>query len=116
MLTRAGGYLFFGILFLIVFFTVGGVFGPLNDIAVIVQYNLILPIAIKVYRLVRPYGPILSQIATLIGIAGMLAVIILQTLLVAGVLPFSQQIRMRIITSFSETIIRVPYNTGYSSM
>jgi hypothetical protein len=76
----------------IAFFTIGGVFGPLNDIAVIVQYTLMLPIAIKVYRLVRPYGPLLSQVATVIGIVGMLAVIILQTLLVAGVLPFNQQI------------------------
>ena len=84
----------FGIVFLIAFFTAGGVFGPLNDIAVIVQYTLMLPIAIKVYKLVRPYGPVLSQIATLIGIAGMLAVIVLQTLLVAGVLPFNQQIVM----------------------
>lgn len=83
-----------GIVFLIAFFTLGGVFGPLNDLAVIVHYVLMLPIALAVQQLVRPHGPVLSLVATLVGIAGMLAVIVLQALLVAGVLPFSRQIGM----------------------
>ncbi len=82
----------FGIVFLVVFFTVGGIFGPLNDIAVIVQYVLALPIVFALQRLQRPQNSALNRIATLIGVAGMLAVIALQTLLVTGVLPFSQQV------------------------
>ena len=84
----------FGIVFLIAFFTVGGIFGPLNDLAIIVQYALMLPIAFVVQQLLRPHRPILSLAATVVGIAGMLAVIFLQALLVAGVLPFSRQIGM----------------------
>lgn len=84
----------FGIVFLVAFFTLGGLFGPLNDIAVIVQYILMLPIALTLRQLLRPYGPGLSLIGMLLGIVGMLAVIILQILLVAGALPFNQQIVM----------------------
>lgn len=81
-----------GIVFLLIFFTIGGIFGPLNDIAVIIQYTLMLPIAVKVHRLVRPFAPRLAPITTLIGIGGMVAVIILQALLVVGVLPFNRQV------------------------
>jgi hypothetical protein len=87
----------FGIIFLVTFFTVGSPFGKLNDIAVIVQYVLMLPIAITLYQFLRPYGPRLSLFALLIGVAGMLAVIVLQLLLVTGVLPFGQQIGMVIV-------------------
>ena len=84
----------FGIVFLVAFFTLGGLFGTLNDIAVIVQYALMLPIALVLQQLLRPYGAGLSMVGMLIGIVGMLAVIILQFLLVIDVLPFSQQIIM----------------------
>jgi hypothetical protein len=70
----------------------GGMFGTLNDIAVIVQYVIALPIVFAIQRLQRPQDPTLNRIATLIGIAGMLIVILLQTLLVLDVIPFSQQI------------------------
>jgi hypothetical protein len=84
----------FGIVFLVAFFTLGGLFGTLNDIAVIVQYVLMLPIALALQQLLRPNGQGLSLVGMLIGIAGMLAVIILQFLLVVDVLRFSQQIIM----------------------
>jgi hypothetical protein len=87
----------FGIVFLLVFFTVGGRFGSLNDIAVIIQYLLMIPIAITLWRLLRPYRPTLSLVAMVVGIAGMTAVILLQLLLVTGTLPFSKQIGMVII-------------------
>ncbi len=84
----------FGILFLVAFFMIGGGmgFGTLNDIAVIAQYTLMLPIALALRQLLRPRGPLLSLIAMLVGITGMLAVIVLQVLLVTGMLPFAQQI------------------------
>ena len=93
----------FGILFLIALYVtlfafdedVG--FGRLNDISVIIHYTLTLPIALVLRQLLRPYGPVLSLVAMLLGIVGMVAAIVLQTLLVTGVLSFTQQVGMVII-------------------
>ncbi len=82
----------FGIVFLIAFFAFGAPTGRLNDIAVIVQYSLMLPIALAMYQILKPVNPTLSLAALLIGIPGMLAVIVLQVLLVTDVLPFANQI------------------------
>lgn len=87
----------FGIVFLIAFFGLGAPTGRLNDIAVIVQYSLMLPIAFALYQILRPYNPGLSLAALLIGIPGMLAVIVLQILLVSGVMPFPVQIGLVVI-------------------
>ncbi len=85
----------FGIAFLVVFFTTFiEPIGTLNDIAVFIQYGLMLPIAIALHQLLRTRGPALSVVALVLGTAGMLAVIVLQILLVTGVLPFAQQIGM----------------------
>ena len=89
----------FGIAFLIAFVILGDPMGRLNDIAVIVQYALMLPIAIALHQILRPHNPGLSLTALLIGIPGMLAVIILQILLVSGVMPFSVQI-VPVVISF----------------
>ena len=83
----------FGIAFLVAFYTFGpGYFGTINDITVIVQYALALPIVITLHRIL---GPPLA--ATLAGIGGMLAVIVLQILLVADVLSFGEQVGMVIV-------------------
>lgn len=86
-----------GIVFLVIFFSFGGIFGTFNDIAVIIQYLLMMPIAITLWRLLRPDRTTLSFAALLIGMAGMIAIVLLQLLLVTGNLPFSQQIGMVII-------------------
>jgi len=44
----------FGIVFLVAFFTVGGGFGKLNDIAAIVQLTFMLPIALTLRRRYLP--------------------------------------------------------------
>lgn len=93
-----------GIVFLIAFFTVGDEFGPLNDVAVIVQYMLMLPIAVLMHKLVSPFAPFLSYVVAVMGIGGMLAVVLLQTLLVIGILPFGQQIRM-VIPAFLTVLV-----------
>ena len=93
----------FGIVFLVALYVslftgddeVG--FGPLNDISVIVQYTLALPIVAMFYRVLGPYGPTYSLVSMLIGIVGMIAAIVLQVLLVAGVLSFGQQVGMVIV-------------------
>ena len=85
----------FGIVFLVAFFTTFiGPLGTLNDIAVIIQYGLLLPIALALHQVLRLHGPTLSLVALVLGIAGMVAVVVLQILLVAEVLPFAQQIGM----------------------
>ena len=87
----------FGIAFIFAFVVMGDPMGRLNDIAVIVQYLLMLPVAFALYQILRQYNHNLSLAALLIGIPGMLAVIVLQTLLVTGVLPFSTQIVLVVI-------------------
>jgi len=82
----------FGIVFLLAFFGLRAPTGTLNDIAVIVQYSLMLPIAFALYQILRPFNSRLSLAALLIGVPGMIAVIILQVLLVSDVIPFSAQI------------------------
>ena len=74
-------------------------FGKLNDISVIVQYTLALPIVLTLHRLLRPYGPLLSLVGMILGFVGMLAAIVLQLLLVTGVLSFGQQVGM-VIAAF----------------
>ena len=85
----------FGIVFLVAFFmTFIGPLGTLNDIAVVIQYGLLLPISFALHQVLRPHWPNLSLAALLLGVAGMIAVIVLQALLVVGLLPFEQQIGM----------------------
>jgi hypothetical protein len=85
----------FGIGFLVSFFTTFiGRLGTLNDIAVAIQYVLMIPIALALHQLLRPSGPVLSRAALLVGIPGMIAVSVLQLLLVFGALPFQRQIGM----------------------
>jgi len=82
----------FGIVFLFAFFAFRAPTGRLNDIAVIVQYSLMLPMAFAFYQMLKPKNPSLSLAGLLIGVSGMLAVIVLQFLLVTDVLPFANQI------------------------
>ena len=71
--------------------------GRLNDISVIVQYTLALPVVLALHQIVQTYGPLLSRVATVLGVAGMVGAIILQVLLVAEVLSFSRQVGMVIV-------------------
>jgi uncharacterized BrkB/YihY/UPF0761 family membrane protein len=88
-----------GIVFLIAMFAYfaagrresGLFFGLLNDICVALQYLLTIPIAIALYRILAPHNPVWIRVATIWGIASMMAVIALQLLLVFGVLTFNQQ-------------------------
>lgn len=93
-----------GLVFITIFFSGGPFFfGPLNDTAVIIHYLLLLPIVYTFYLMLRPYGPTLNLISTIIGVAGILGVITLQTLLVTGLLPFEQQIGMVVVAFFVAT-------------
>ncbi len=93
----------FGIVFLLAFYAAfltegdGMGLGTMNDLAVIVHYALALPIVLVIRRILTPHRPGLIQVATVFGLAGMVAVIILQALLVTGVLAFEQQIGLVIV-------------------
>ena len=89
----------FGIVSLVLFFTILPALGTLNDIAVIVQYTLMLPIAVYLHVTLRPHEPRRSTTAFIVGILGMLAVILLQLLLVTDVMSFGVQIGL-VIAAF----------------
>jgi hypothetical protein len=89
-----------GVVFLIVMFalfatpykSLGETFGMLNDICIVIQYLLTIPVALALYRILLPYNPTLIRLATIIGIVMMLVVIGLQLALIFGVLSFAQQV------------------------
>jgi hypothetical protein len=67
-------------------------FGMVNDICIATQYLLTIPIALALYRILLSYNPGLIRVATVVGIAAMIAVILLQLALVFGVMTFEQQV------------------------
>lgn len=71
---------------------IGLVFGWINDVLAVVTEVLMLPIAVALHVLLRASVPRLSLVAMWIGIAGMLAIAVLQTLLVLGILTFEEEI------------------------
>lgn len=90
---------FIGIVFLIVMFIGFSTnnlglqrYGMLNDICIIIQYLLALPITLALHQYLKVHALVLSRAAMLIGIAGILAVVVLQWLLVSGVLTFEEQV------------------------
>lgn len=83
-----------GIVFLGLMFAGAERFGPMNDVTIIIQYILVLPIVITVWMILRPLDNPLNTPMLVLGLAAMLAVIVLQVLLVTGVLPFERQVFM----------------------
>jgi hypothetical protein len=99
----SGIFAIVGIIFLFKFYSdieKNGRFGTLNDIMVIIQYVLMVPIAIYLYRLLRPTDPRRARNNLIIGLVGMTAVIGLQLLLVLGVITFAVQIGFVIVGFF----------------
>jgi hypothetical protein len=70
----------------------GLVFGWINDVSAIVWGLLMLPLAVGLHVLLRPNAPTLSGLAMFIGIGAILAIIVLQSLLVVGVMTFEHQV------------------------
>jgi len=67
---------------LFIFFAVGGVFGPINDAASVVQMIFMLPVALALYFLFRPLSPLISLAALVLAIVAMVGIAVLQALLV----------------------------------
>ncbi len=80
------------VLFFAGMMTTGERFGSINDAAVLIQYLLALPTPFTLHKLVQGRSPVLSRAAMMIGIVGMIAIIVLQYLFIAGVLTFEQQV------------------------
>lgn len=87
-----------GIILLIIFYSIylstgeTNIFGPLNDTAVVIQYLLMLPLVFAFHHRLRLNNLKLSAISLLIGLLGIVGVIILQSMLILGFIPFSKQV------------------------
>jgi hypothetical protein len=67
-------------------------FGIASDIAVLLQYAIALPLPVALHQLLGDRAPRLSLAGMLIAIGAMTAIVVLQVLLLAGVLPFEEQV------------------------
>ncbi len=67
-------------------------FGWINDVLVMVSYLLAAPAAIVLRGILGRYAPIPSALATVVGLASIAAIVVLQFLLVVGVLTFEAEI------------------------
>ncbi len=77
---------------LMIFFAIGGIFGPINDALSVFFALSLLPIAGALYILLRSAYPALALIAVLLGAAAMLTLATLQALLVVGRVRFEQSL------------------------
>ncbi len=94
-----------GILFLVLFRMGGEKFGPLNDMAVILQYGLTMPIAVYFFRLGRSVvNRVFHMLVVGIGILGMIMMVGLQIARVWEWIPFHQQILL-VIVAFLTVLI-----------
>jgi hypothetical protein len=67
-------------------------FGIPNDVCVLAQYALAVPIAVGLHRHNRARAPLLSLTVTTLGIGAMTSIVVLQAMLIAGVIPFEEQV------------------------
>jgi hypothetical protein len=89
-----------GVAFLIAMFasfatgakSAGVAFGWINDVLVMLSYLLAAPAVLALRPLLRPRGPILSEVLTVVGLVSVGAIVLLQGLLVIGALTFEEQI------------------------
>ena len=68
----------------ILLFTVGERFGKMNDAASVFQMLFMLPIAVALFALARPYGAASALVTVATGITGLLITALPQALLVLG--------------------------------
>jgi hypothetical protein len=67
-------------------------FGIPNDVCVLVQYALAIPIAVALHRHNRATAPLVSLTVTTLGMGAMISIVVLQALLIAGVVPFEEEV------------------------
>lgn len=77
---------------LVLLFTLGGIWGPINDSASVIWALSFIPIALVFYQLHRTVNAPVNLAATIIGITVMLVFAVMQSMLVMGVVRFEQTI------------------------
>ena len=75
---------------LMIFFSIGGIWGRINDSLSVIWMISYLPLAIALYLITRSVNAPVSLVSTIIGVIAMLAFIVIQTLLVFGQVHFEQ--------------------------
>lgn len=67
------------------------VFGPLNDLLIVVQYVLAIPVAVALHGVLKPHAVRLSGVALLTAFVGIAGVVVFQVLLLTGAMDFTAQ-------------------------
>jgi len=89
-----------GLVFLIAMFTAFAIgatgaaqaLGWINDLCVLVSYLLCAPSVIALWLVLRPGAPTMSALASILGLASIVAIVVLQGLLVLVVMSFEEQV------------------------
>jgi hypothetical protein len=75
---------------LMIFFSIGGIWGRINDSLSIIWMLSYLPLAVALFLINRSVNTPVSLISSLVGIAAALAFVVMQILLVMGQVRFEQ--------------------------
>jgi hypothetical protein len=75
---------------LMIFFSIGGIWGRINDSLSVIWMISYIPLAVALYLITRSVNAPVSLVSLIIGIAAMLAFTVMQTLLVFGLVRFEQ--------------------------
>jgi hypothetical protein len=75
---------------LMIFFSIGGIWGRINDSLSVIWMVSYIPLAVALYLITRPINAPVSLVSTIIGVAAMLAFTVMQTMLVMGQVRFEQ--------------------------
>jgi hypothetical protein len=75
---------------LMIFFSIGGIWGRINDSLSVIWMISYLPLAVALYLTTRSVNAPVSLVSTIVGIIAMLAFVVMQTLLVLGQVRFEQ--------------------------
>lgn len=89
----AAAFTVIGFIALFIFFAVGGVFGPINDLASVFQFLFLIPVALALHRNLGEGAPGLSLAVTVAVVLVMLAIAVMQSALVLGFVKFEQTLR-----------------------
>ena len=81
--------------------------GPIRDIAPIIQMVSLFVVAFVIYRMLRSSTPGLSMMSGAIGVIGMLGVALLQFLLIFKVISFEQEVGLVLIATAAVGILLI---------
>lgn len=84
---------------LVLFFSIGGVWGRINDSLSVIWMLSYLPLAAAFFLINRPVNASLSLVASLLGVIAALVFVVLQTLLVFGQVRFEQTFFVVLLTT-----------------